>query len=63
MNNEFVYVFGGSIPEENQNESVERYIINKNTWEILPIRLNYFMTSQILLRVSSKYLFIKIKFL
>ena len=54
MNNEFVYVFGGSIPEENEMETVERYVISKNIWEILPIRLNNFMTSQILLRVSSK---------
>mmetsp|Transcript_4439 Transcript_4439/g.5364 ORF Transcript_4439/g.5364 Transcript_4439/m.5364 type:complete len:105 (-) Transcript_4439:100-414(-) len=56
MNNEYVYTFGGSSYEENENESVERYNIKKNIWEIMPIKLDHFMTSQVVFKVSSRTL-------
>jgi N-acetylneuraminic acid mutarotase len=54
INNEFVYVFCGSVPNENERESIERYNIRKNTWKIMPIRVPQFMNSQVTLRISNE---------
>ena len=48
-----LYVFGGSIPTENERETIERYDPIKNSWEILPVKLNNFFDSQIIFKTSS----------
>lgn len=58
MNNEAVYVFWGSVVEENTHETIEKYDVKTDSWEILPIRLQSFMNMQVTLKVSSKTILI-----
>mmetsp|Transcript_16477 Transcript_16477/g.16174 ORF Transcript_16477/g.16174 Transcript_16477/m.16174 type:complete len:156 (+) Transcript_16477:729-1196(+) len=58
MNGELIYVFGGSSPEENTIDTIEKYNIKNNEWEIIPCKLPFFMSSQITLRVSSRTILI-----
>ena len=58
MNTESMYVFGGSLPDENTFDTIERYDVIENSWEILEVKLPYFMTNQVALRLSGRTILI-----
>lgn len=49
-----LWVFGGSIAEENMQESIERYDPKTNIWEIMVIKVPHFMNSQIIFKPTSR---------